>query len=238
PTIRNKEWWAENKATVSFDEGPVASELTRVQFDDHRFVDVASDVGAVRCLLEGADQLIRVDFNPLRQTLAAGQIERFLDASLALGLLTHGNDVAGLQQHGGDVGGTAVHLDGAVVHQLASFSARGAETHAVNDVVQTRFEQLDEGLTRVAAAAFGFNEVLAELLFQHTVHALQLLLFAQLHAEIRSARTRGTAMLTGLGFELALGIQRTASALQKQISTLATRELALRSNITCQDASP
>src|SRR5690606_14045630 len=101
-----------------------------------------------------------------------------------------------------------------------------------------RFEQLDEGLTRVAAAAFGFNEVLAELLFQHTVHALQLLLFAQLQAEIRSARTRGTAMLTGLGFELALGIQRTASALQKQISTLATRELALRSNITCQDASP
>src|SRR5690606_7370309 len=212
--------------------------LTRVEFDDHRLVDVASDIGAVRHLLEDTRQLVGVDFNPLGQTLTGGQFKGFLDASLALGLLAHGNHVAGLDQHGSDVGSTAVHFDGAVVHQLASFSARGAEAHAVDDVVQTRFEQLDQGLTGVAAAAVGFLEVLAELLLEHTVHALELLLFTQLQDEVGSVRTGSAAVLIGLGFKFALGLQRTPGDRPKEIGTLATREFALRSNIARQDFSP
>src|SRR5690606_13246863 len=154
------------------------------------------------------------------------------------GLFTHGDDVARLHQHGSDVGGAAVHFDCAVVHQLTRFSARGAEAHAVNDVVQTRFEQLDEGLTRVAAAAIGFLEVLAELLLEHTVHALELLLFTKLQAEVGSTCIGSAAVLTRLGFKFALRIQGTTGALQKEIGTLATREFALRSNVTCQDSSP
>src|SRR5690554_3653989 len=56
------------------------SGLTRIKFDNHRFVDVASDISAIRSLLEGAHELGRVDFNPLWQTLAACQIKGFLDA--------------------------------------------------------------------------------------------------------------------------------------------------------------
>ena len=33
-------------------------------------------------------------------------------------------------------------------HQLAGFGARGAEAHAVDDVVKTRFEQLEQVFTR------------------------------------------------------------------------------------------
>src|SRR5690606_4826902 len=110
--------------------------------------------------------------------------------------------------------------------------------HAVNDVVEAGLEQLDQHFTSVATAAIRFFEVLAELLLEHTVHALELLLLTQLQAEVGRTGTGGAAVLTGLGLQLALGVQRTAGALQKEIDTLATREFALRSNVTCQDASP
>src|SRR3546814_7308683 len=38
------------------------------------------------------------------------------------------------------------------------FSARGAETHAVHDVVQTRFQQLNQGLASVATATLSRSE--------------------------------------------------------------------------------
>src|SRR3546814_1174364 len=133
--------------------------LARIQFDDHRLVDVASDIGTVGGLLEDAGQLAGVNVNPLRQALASGQIERLTDTQLRLCLFADRNDVACLDQHGSDVGGVAVQFDGAVIHQLACFSARGAETHAVHDVVQTRFQQLNQSLASVATATLSFNEV-------------------------------------------------------------------------------
>src|SRR3546814_6342421 len=58
--------------------------LARIQFDDHRLVDVASDIGTVGGLLEDAGQLAGVNVNPLRQALASGQIERLTDTPLRL----------------------------------------------------------------------------------------------------------------------------------------------------------
>src|SRR3546814_20859595 len=86
--------------------------------------------GTVGGWLEDAGQLAGVNVNPLRQALASGQIERLTDTQLRLCLFADRNDVACLDQHGSDVGGVAVQFDGAVIHQLACFSARGAETHA------------------------------------------------------------------------------------------------------------
>src|SRR5690606_27331016 len=83
--------------------------------------------------------------------------------------------------------------------------------------------------------AVGLDVVLAELLFQNAVHALELLFFTKLQAEVRGARTRGTAVLAGLGFELALGVQRATGALEEQVGAFATRKLAFRSNITCHN---
>ena len=144
------------------------------------------------------------------------------------------DDVASLDQHRSDVGGVAVQFDGAVAHQLASFGAGRAEAHAVDDVVQARFQQLDQRFAGVATATLGFSEVLAELLFQHAVHALELLLFAQLQAVVGSAGARSAAVLARLGIQLALGIQRATGALQEQVSTLAARAcIWVQYNVPC-----
>src|SRR5690606_32629668 len=104
-------------------------------------------------------------------------------------------------------------------------------------VVETRFEQLDQGFAGVATTTLGFQEVLMELLLHKTIHALQLLLLAQLHAVVGQARARRATMLARLAVALALGIERPTCALQEQISTLATRELALGAYITCHGIS-
>src|SRR5690606_8060217 len=207
--------------------------LARIQFDDHRLVHVAGDVRAIGNLLEGAAKLAGVDFDPLGEALAGGQVERFADAQLALGLFTDGDDVAGLDVDRRDVGGLAVELDRAVVDQLARFGAGRTKAHAINDVVQARLEQLDEHFAGVAATTLGFGEVLAELFFKNAVHPLELLLFAQLQTVVGSAGARNAAMLAGLGLELAFRVERAAGALQEEVGTLAARELAFRSNITC-----
>src|SRR3546814_4186286 len=104
--------------------------LARIQFDDHRLVDVASDIGTVGGLLEDAGQLAGVNVNPLRQALASGEIERLTDTQSCLCLFADRNDVDCLDQHGSDVGGVGVQFEGAVNYQSACFSARGADSNA------------------------------------------------------------------------------------------------------------
>src|SRR5690606_21949596 len=81
--------------------------LARIQFDDHRLVDIASDISAVRNLFEGAGQFAGVNFNPLGEALAACQVERFTDTQLAFRLFADGDYIAGLDDQRSDVSGTA-----------------------------------------------------------------------------------------------------------------------------------
>ena len=60
----------------------LSTHLTRIQFDDHRFVDIASDISTVGNLFERSGQLGGIDVHPLRHALASGQIQRFADAKL------------------------------------------------------------------------------------------------------------------------------------------------------------
>jgi hypothetical protein len=83
----------------------------------------------------------------------------------------------------------------------------------------------------LAGAAGGFLVIAAELALEHTVHAAQLLLLAQLDAVIRQAVALG-AVLAGGRFDAALGLERTHAALQEQIRTFAPRQLALGTEIT------
>src|SRR5699024_936123 len=173
-----------------------------------------------------------------RQADFSGQGQGFGNADLLPGLFADADDITRLDRHGSDVSRDAIDFDTAVVDDLACLGARGAKAHAVDNVVKTAFEQLDEDFTRVAPTTLGFLEVAAELFFEYAVHALELLLFTQLQAVVGCARARGAAMLAGAGIKLALGVQRAARAFQKEIGALATRELAFRSNITCQRSSP
>ena len=53
----------------------LSTHLTRIQFDDHRFVDIASDISTVGNLFERSGQLGGIDVHPLRHALASGQIQ-------------------------------------------------------------------------------------------------------------------------------------------------------------------
>ena len=121
-----------------------------------------------------------------------------------------------------------------MAHELACFSTRAAETHAVDDVVKAAFQKREQHFTGVAGAAVGFSVVTAELAFENAVGALHLLLFTQLRAVVGETLTGNLAVLAGLDFcILDLGVKGTACALQIEVGTLAARELQLGTEISC-----
>src|SRR5688572_28998080 len=127
--------------------------LLRVELDDQVLVDVRQDLVPSRHRLEHATELRAVHVHPLGQTHLGGDLHRALDAQLLLGLLAHGDDVTGLALVRTDGHAAVVHGDGLVRHQLARFRARRGEAHAVDHVVETALEQLQQVLTRRAGAA-------------------------------------------------------------------------------------
>src|SRR5690606_24539649 len=76
-----------------------------------------------------------------------------------------------------------------------------------------------------------------------TIHAAQLLLFAQLRAVLRETRAALTLDAARRHLELALALERLDAALQEQVRALAAGELALRTGVlghlmsSCGDAS-
>src|SRR5450830_389908 len=222
------ERWAQGKSGYG---------LTRIQFDDQRFVDVVSDFVTVRGSLVSAFELLRIDGNPRWETGLLSQRQRFSDTHLLLGLFANGNNVACLDLVRSDVHDDTVNSQRLVGHQLTRFSASRAEAHTINDVVQTRFQQLQQCFAGVALATVRFSEVATELALEHAVDTLDLLLFAQLVAVVRSASTRSATVLTWLGIQFALGIQRAACALQEQVGAFAAGKFCFWSDITCHGIS-
>ena len=143
------------------------------------------------------------------------------------------DDDAGLALVRRDLDARAIDDDRTVAHQLARFGARGGETHAVHDVVEARLEDLQQRLARGARTAGRLLVVAAELALEHAVHAAQLLLLAQLQAIARHARAALALDAARRHFELALRLERLDAALQEEVGALATRELALRTQIPC-----
>src|SRR5262249_13857527 len=62
---------------------------------------------------------------------------------------------------------------------------RVGKPHAVDNVVQPRFENLQKVVAGNTAASLGFHEVLVKLAFHYTVKAAHFLLFTQLQAKLR-----------------------------------------------------
>src|SRR5439155_23076085 len=107
-----------------------------------------------------------------------------------------------------------------------------AEAHAVDDVVQPRFEQPQQVRAGRALALRRHGEVALELPLEHAVRAAQLLLFAQLLAIVGHPHPGLHAVLAGLGVELAFGIERATRALQEKVSAFPARQLAFSSEVS------
>src|SRR5688572_19046985 len=82
-----------------------------------------------------------------------------------------------------------------MAHDLARFGARGAEAHAVDDRVETRFEELEQPLASDALGARRLGVGLAELALEQAVHVAHLLLLAQLLAVVGKPRAAFLAVL-------------------------------------------
>src|SRR5262249_7196806 len=146
--------------------------------------------------------------------------------------LGHAHGVAGAHRRRRDVDDLAVDGDRTMADELPRFRTRRAEAHPVDDVIQPRFEQLQQVRAGRALALRGALEVQAELALEDAVRAAQLLLFAKLVAVIRRAHARLDAVLSRLGVQLALGVERSTRAFQEKVSAFPSRQLAFGSGVT------
>jgi hypothetical protein len=71
-----------------------------------------------------------------------------------------------------------------VAHKLARLLPRVRESHAVHDVIESRFQNLEEIVTRDAAATLRFDEVLVKLALHDAVEPAYLLLLTKLKSEL------------------------------------------------------
>ncbi|MNS85739.1 hypothetical protein D3C72_1196130 [compost metagenome] len=165
------------------------------------------------------------------------QRQCFNDTHLLFRFFTNSNDVANFDCVRSDVHNDTVHGERFVADQLTRFSAGRAKAHAVANVVQTRFQQLQQRFAGVAFTTVCFSEVAAELTFQHAVHALDFLLFAQLVTVVRGAGAGFDTVLAWLDVQFALAVQRATCALQEQVCTFTAGKFCFRSDITCHDTS-
>src|SRR6185503_8745284 len=133
-----------------------------------------------------------------------------------------------------DVDLAPVHREVTMSHQLTRLRPRRREAQAIRHVVEPALEQLQQRLTGNAARPLRLFEVEAELILEHAVDALHLLLLAQLHTvalQLRLPRLavlawREVAFLDGA----LLGVA--ALALEEQLHSLTTAQAADRSDVT------
>ena len=146
----------------------------------------------------------------------------------------HGDRVARAHRVRRDVHLLAVDGEVAVADELARLRARRREAQPVDDVVEPALEHLQQQLARDALLPVGRLEVAAELVLEHAVGALDLLLLAQLHAVADHLRLARPAVLAGRDVALldrAL-VRVAALALQEELHAFAPAEPADRTDIS------
>src|ERR1019366_2999820 len=195
----------------------------RIKLDYQVLVDVRQHVLARRHRLEHAAKFLVADR------------ERTLDAQLLARLLADLDHIAGAALIGRYVDDLSVDADSLVADQLAGLGTRGRETHAIDHIVQTALEQLQQRLAGGSGAARGRMVIVAELTLEHAVHAAQLLLLSQLQTVIRQSLPPLTLDAARGHLQLALALERLGAALEKQIRALAAGELAGRTNVSRHD---
>src|SRR5690606_42007786 len=132
-----------------------------------------------------------------------------------LALVLNGDDIADLHLKGRDVHLAVIHLNVAVIDQLACLAARRCKARTVNDVVQTAFEHEQKVLARNALLPQGLFEIIAKLFFEDKVNSLYFLLFTKLLAIAGKHLAAGRSVLSrGVGaalFDSAGGLETTVA---------------------------
>lgn len=182
---------------------------------------------------EGGGRLAVVDVEIIGH-VALGELGRLEHDGELAGALLHRDDVTRLDLVGGDVDALAVDRDVAVVDELTGGEDRRHELGTVDHGVQAPLEQADQVLARVALQADRLGVVAAELLLgDRAVVALELLLGAQLRAEVGRLALAALAVLAGAVFAAVdRGLRAAPDVLTEAAVNLVFRLMALR-HIAC-----
>ena len=121
--------------------------------------------------------------------------QSILDYLEALAALANTNDLSGLDAIRRDTYHLTVDYDVLVVDKLTGSTAGGSDAQTVNDVVETALQVLEENLTGDTTGAGCLLEHIAELLLQHTIGVLSLLLLCKHDAILGSLAATVVAML-------------------------------------------
>jgi hypothetical protein len=122
----------------------------------------------------------------------------------ALAAFANTYHLAGLNAIRRDTYHLAIHNDVLVVNKLTGSTAGGSDTQTVNEVVKTALEVLKENLTGDAAGTGSLLEHVAELLLQHAIGVLCLLLLSKHDAILGGLATTVVSMLAGREVTLSL----------------------------------
>src|SRR6202166_1233435 len=211
----------------------------RIEFDDQmrlhlhreRHVRQMRDAGELR------RHLGMIDFQEVGH-VALAELARLQDHGELLGGFLDLDHIADLHLEARDVDAAAVHLDVAVIDELARGKHGGDEFGAIDHGVETALEQPDQVFAGIALHPAGFDVDAVELAFADIgVVTLQLLLGAQLHAEVGELALAALAVLAGAVFPAVHGALRaapdilahTAIDLVFRLTALSHRVLFIRS---------
>src|SRR5579859_1822591 len=165
----------------------------------------------------------------------AGELLRGLQHSHLLAVVAHGDLFADRNLVRRNVYLASIHGYVAMPNQLSSLAARNRKAQAIDNIVQSALELLQQLCTGHALSARGLFKVVAELLFQREVNALSLLLLTELQSVANDLGFAVFAMLSGSEvalFDRAL-VAETLGALEKEFHAFASAKAANWSFISC-----
>src|SRR6476659_6426019 len=170
--------------------------VLRVELDDQLLGELRVDLRAHRELVDEDLQRAVDDLHPGRDGTLAERLASQLEREALDGLLANRDDVVLLDAVARDVDAHAVDLEVTVRHEMAGVATRAGQARAVDHVVQTGLEDLEEVLTGLAGALRRFLVVADELLLHDAVGVAGALLLLEL-GEVLLLLDPATAVLAG-----------------------------------------
>src|SRR4051794_2512229 len=211
--------------------------LLGVQLDDELLLHGRRDLTALGLAQHLGGERVVVGLEPGRNL--GRQLRRIADELHGAGLGLHSDDVPVANLVAGDVDPAAVDRPVAVADQLPGLAARGREAQTDEDVVEAALEQREQVLAGDAGLARRPLVVVAELLLEHAVVALGLLLLAQLDAVLGLLLAPATVVARRVRAPLdAALVGEAALALEEQLLSLPAALLALRTCLSSHRLLP